>query len=46
MQDKFKFCSLELSGWFLKNIFNLSLVESVDMEPMVTKGQLRMISHI
>lgn len=38
---KFKFCFLTLSGiFFPQNIFDPWLVESIDVEPEVTEGQL------
>ena len=35
-----KLSLLDLSGIFLKNIFDLWLVKSVDVEPTDTKGQV------
>lgn len=41
VQDKFKFCSLELAGIsFFLNIFNPWLVDSTDVEPTDREGQL------
>ena len=38
MHDKFKFCFLELPGFFFFNISDSRLVESTDTEPMDTEG--------
>ena len=41
VQEKFKFCSLELAGIsFFLNIFNPWLVDSTDVEPTDREGQL------
>ena len=40
VHDKFKFCFLELSGFFFPNIFNLWFVESIDAEPVDMEGWL------
>lgn len=39
-QGKFKFCFVELSGIFFQIIFNLRLVEFVNVEPTDMEGQL------
>ena len=40
VHGKFKFCFLELSGIFFLDIFDQWLIESMEVEPADTKGQL------
>ena len=40
MHSKFKFCFLELSGFFFPEVFSRQLVESMDVEPADTENQL------
>lgn len=44
--SKFKFCFLELSENFLKNILNMWLVESMDTEPEASENQLYILLNM